>query len=214
MAFPTTSVIETFTGTNGTSPPNSNWTNLVGGIQIQSNAAAGTTVEYNVAAWDTSTFGADCEAFVTVTAFDATTGVGLGLRVTTLSFSTLDGYLFYVDCSAVPDVWVIFEVLDGGVTELTSTTTNIANGEKIGAEAIGSALKMYHYTGGAWSQKLSTTDATYGSAGYILLDIYHTVGRCDDFGGGTVVTGGGVVGPLIGGRLINNSHLIHGRLIR
>lgn len=218
MAFPTTSVIEQFTGTSGTSPPNANWTNVYNGIQIQSNQGAGSqSGDSNLTSWDTSTFGPDMEGYFTIGTIDPSGGLGFGLRTTTLSISTVDGYLCHVDTSTSPDTFSIDEVLNGGTTNISSTTTNVVAGEKIGAEIIGNGtnnIKMYHYTGGAWSQKLTGTDTTYQSAGYLMLYIYGTTARVDDLGGGTVVTGGSVVGPLIDGRLINNSHLIHGRLIR
>jgi hypothetical protein len=45
MAFPSTVILETFTGTDGTTPPNANWTNQVtvftanSGVKLLTNAA-------------------------------------------------------------------------------------------------------------------------------------------------------------------------------
>jgi hypothetical protein len=182
LAFPTTSVIENFTGSNGTAPPNANWTALYNNIQIQSNQGTGTGTS-NIAAWDTSTFGPDCEAYVTITTINGS--YYLYVRGTTLSVATVDGYLLLVNGSS----WDIQEVLNAVGTSLSTGTQAVANGEGVGLEAIGTALKAYHYTSGAWNQTpiVSTSDGTYADAGYIMLGCGNTTIRMDDFGGGTVV---------------------------
>ena len=188
MAFPTTGVIETFTGANNTTPPNANWTNMLNTLKIQSNACTGGTAgALNVGAWDTATFGAASEVFATISTV-TNDEVSLAIRTTTLNIGTCDGYILDINLNDSPDTWDINEMLNGGWTTLATTTQNVASGEKIGLSAIGTALKAYYYTGGAWTEKLSTTDSTYGSAGYIGLCCYGTNLRIDDFGGGTFVS--------------------------
>jgi hypothetical protein len=204
MAFPTTSVIETFTGANGTSPPNSNWTNIYNTVAIQSNRAAPVTLDdIGIAGWDTATFGADSEVYMTIPSVPAGNDGScfLFLRGTTLSITTVDGYIAGVDRTTATDTLTLEELLNGGTTALSSTTQNVSAGDKIGLEAIGTALKMYYCpSGGSWTQKISTSDGTYTSAGYIGLGIYNSGAGVymsgDDFGGGTVVAVSGLSIPV------------------
>jgi hypothetical protein len=65
------------------------------------------------------------------------------------------------------------------------------NGDKAGIECIGSTIKGYQYTSGAWTEKISRSDATYGSTGYLGM-VQNNTGTSpimDDFSGGTVVSG-------------------------
>src|SRR5690349_1068085 len=70
-AFPTTSVLETFTGTDGTTPINANWGNSEirtnsSGCNIRSNAAAPNNTNNNGCYWSAASFGADEEAYLTI----------------------------------------------------------------------------------------------------------------------------------------------------
>src|SRR3990167_627495 len=99
-AFPTTGVLDNFTGTNGTDLPaySGNWVTLVGAAdcEIQGNAATATVnAASNVDYWGASNFGPDSEAFFTLaTAADSDLEMGVFLRlVQEGSGATADGYL-------------------------------------------------------------------------------------------------------------------------
>jgi hypothetical protein len=195
MAFPTTGILETFSAANGTSPPSANWTNALEGIECQSGVAAPVTggTNDNVAFWNAALFGPDCEAYCTITDLDGY--FYLLLRSTTLVIDTFDGYGLVCDRSTSPDDWVVQELLNGGATTIASATQNLSVNDKVGFEAIGSNLKAYHYTGGAWNPTpiISTSDSTYTAAGYVGIDLYNNA-NLDDFGGGTVVVTAAITG--------------------
>jgi hypothetical protein len=84
------------------------------------------------------------------------------------------------------DTLEILEILDGGSAVIATTTFEATANDQFFFEAIGSTLTIY-ING---TQRLQTTDATYGAAGYIGLDVAYDVWRVGEFGGGTVVAGG------------------------
>jgi hypothetical protein len=196
MAFPTTSVLDDFNRSNEGPPPSANWTDLLNGMEVVSNACKGDNGgDANVSLWDAATYGADCEAYLTIT----TRGSNLQLlylfaRCTTLNIATFDGYdVEYTVVDGVNNDTVIINRIDNGVTtQLGATITlEFANGDKLGIEAIGSTIKAYRCpSGGSWGDISSggRSDSSYGSAGYVGLGCYSNTYVLDDFGGGTVVS--------------------------
>ena len=197
-AFPTiTTVTETFTGTNGTSPPNGNWTSTsmpgLGGnlIQIQSNQGAGTST-YAGNLYGTNFSGDDLEA-----RWQMNTIVGSGeycgpyLRMNNTGVS---GYQLGIH-NASPQVLRAWRVDSSSYTNLgTNQTITLANGDYVGGDIIGSALKGYHKSSAAaWSAAtiISATDATYSGASqrYIGVEMDQTTSRNDNIYMGVVVTG-------------------------
>ena len=199
MPFPTTGLIDDFNRAND-STLGANWTAdpLTRGLascSITSNEASGVIDDdwYNAA-----TYGPDCEAYVDLSVVAA--NVEIFLRVLNPgSADACDGYSLFIDTGASPDAWMIKRTDNDVQTTLgASVNQNIANGEKFGIEAIGSTIKGYHYTAGAWSEKISRTDATYNSAGSLAMFIGNSsAARMDNFSGGTVVAAA-VVWPLPG----------------
>ncbi len=56
----------------------------------------------------------------------------------------------------------------------------------------GSTIRAWKTVAGVWQQVgTDQTDATYSAAGQIGIEVPESNARIDDFGGGTVVTGGG-----------------------
>lgn len=199
--FPTTGVLETFTGADGTSPPNANWTNGYGAssnpIEIRGNAceSAHVTNEYSSGWWNADEFGPDFEAFCTITSKGGNNDeVGLALRMRspgTAGFDLYQANAVFFD--AATDEAKIFRADDGVYTQLGATVSQEwAVGEKLGFEAIGATLTLYRFASGAWASVLSRTDATYVAAGSIGTNIRgaNATTRSDDFGGGTVVAAG------------------------
>jgi hypothetical protein len=186
MAFPTTGLLEAFAGTgtldaDWTTYPGANAPRRTSG-QAGNNGASGA---YVGAYWDVSTFGPDCEVYETVPV--VADYIGLYARVGNLGGNPTG----YQASWAGTSLTLQRNDSGGGQVELDSVTLSQTNGMQWGLECIGDQIKVYTNTGGGWVERLSATDATYGSAGYIAFDLYDVsaVTRLDDFSGGTVVGG-------------------------
>lgn len=197
MAFPSTSILDDFNRANA-STLGSNWSILksyagTGDLGIISNAAYNPEPQFDTYVdmyYNVATYGPDCEVYLTEVTEPTADGLVLYLRIQEPTGS-YDGY--GLGALANND-WEVRRIDNEVSTVLGATATQaIANGDKIGFEAIGDTLKGYIYTGGSWTEVLSRTDAAYGSAGH--LGFYATAEvvtwRYDDFGGGTVVLAGG-----------------------
>ncbi len=189
MAFPTTSVLDTFTRADGT--VGANYTDDTGGttdiMNIVSNQATSSPGNYKSALW-TSPFAADQEVFVTWTtvagAFDG--GPQVYLRWNTAS---RNGYIFNVNNNTTPFVCSISSVAGGTPTQLGATfNQTFADGDKIGASVIGNTISAYIFTGGAWSLLTTRTDSTYTGSGKIGFYSDYFGRTFDDFGGGAYVS--------------------------
>jgi hypothetical protein len=198
MAFPTRTVLDTFDRANA-STLGANWANnliiayagATSDAAIASNLCTGLAGNYHGLHYTSTTYGPDCEAFLTLSTvlpLGDGDGHGLYLRIQQPGTSTYDGYLLSVVTAGSPNTWDILKVTDGvEVSVGGNVSQNIANGDKIGFEAIGSTLTGYLFTAGSWSQVIQRTDSTYAGAG--LIGAYFTAGTTwagDDFGGGTV----------------------------
>ncbi len=198
MAFPTTGVLDAFNRANEGPPPSANWTSAwennqfsVVGNQCEHTGALN---DYSTAHWNVSTFGPDSECYVTVVAKPTNNDdeLGVGCRMANIGAGTTDGYMMTPRVkSAATDEFRLFRFDNGVSTQLgAAVTQEIATGDAIGIEAIGSTIKaFYKASGGSWTEVMSRTDATYTAAGSILLlaekgpsDV-----QFDDFGGGTVI---------------------------
>lgn len=186
MAFPTTAVLEDFTGTNG-SLLDADWTTLSGANppRISSNQAGnnGASGAYVGAYWDPVTFGPDCEAFMTIPVKNDYIGIYARLNP-----ATDDSY----QASWSGSNLTLQLNSGGGQSELDSATVAQVNGQKLGIECIGTAIKVYTDTGGGWVERLSAVNGTISGAGNIGWDLFDgaSLTRVDDFGGGTVVSAG------------------------
>lgn len=199
MAFPTTSVLDNFTGTNGDDLPvySANWqATTTGGaaLEIQGNAATGTSAGgNNTNSWATS-YGPDCEVYVTISTVAAAGNVILlfARGVQTTSLSTVDGYVLRYAPAAGTDTLTIQSVTNGVQTSIGAAfSQEIANGDSIGLECVGTTLTCYYKpSGGSWGSLFSRTDSTYTAAGQVALFSTSTGVRFDAFGGGTFVNNG------------------------
>lgn len=199
MAFPSTSVLDNFTGTDGTDLPvySANWqATPTGGsaLEIQANAATGTSAGgNNTNSWATD-YGPDCEVYVTINTKPADGNVILLLArgQQTTSLLTADGYALRFVQNAGTDTFVIQRITNGAATSLSSTfSQEVTNGDSIGLEIVGNTLTAYYKAGGgAWTSLGSTTDSTYTAAGKIGMLTSSTGVRLDAFGGGTYVATG------------------------
>lgn len=113
--------------------------------------------------------------------------------------NAVNGYRFHMFPRATNSVMMLLKRLDnngGGTGTLLASVDHrpVANGDKVGLRCLGSEISGWHYTGGAWTQVLTATDATHSGPGYVGWylpgnnnDTNTTnPGIYDDFGGGTI----------------------------
>lgn len=190
MVFPTTGLLDDFNRADEGPPPSASWSNIgTDGIQVISNEVGSNGSGFRRSVFDT-TFGPDCEVFVTITVKPgAPQGFAIYLRnKETGDTATWDGYKLQLQDQSGTDKWEIYRIDNGAKTKLGSTLTLEFNvSDRFGLEAIGSTLKAYHDTGTGFSEVMSRTDSTYGAAGTIGAGQRDITGRFDDFSGGEVI---------------------------
>ena len=200
MPFPTTGILDNFNranenpvsqGGNWTSPQNAGDTTegVVTNVLVRGDSAASTASAYR----SNASTGDDCEVFATVAIKGNNDEYScIRLRVQT---GTLGNYyqarlrpqagtdLVHID-SAASNTW----------TQLgAAVSQEFAVGDAWGLEAIGTTLTFYFQaSGGSWSSLFNRTDSTYATGGYLADYVEFGTWGHDDFGGGTVVTGGPV----------------------
>lgn len=205
-AFPDTSVLDTFTGVDNTSPPNANWTNAeivngTDGCDLEDNAVApsGTGGAWGCY-WNASSFNANSEAYFTIANEGSTSFWWVCTRLVNIGTGTTDGYC--VETTDSTDEIKIMRLDNNVATQIGSTATGplVTIGDKLGIKAVGDQIcSWFADDGGAWTQLGCATDATYGSGGNIGLSIIgtNTVGAADDFGGGNVAASTRRAAPMV-----------------
>lgn len=195
MAFPTTSVLDSFTGTNGTDLPvySANWVSAPTGgqnLEIQGNAATGTGAPANnINGW-TTTFGPASEVYCTISTKPGNNEIVLILArlVQETSLTTVDGYCLRFQVLTGTDTLTIQRFDNGVQTSLgASISQEVSAGDAIGLYIAGSTLQAYYKaSGGSWGQAgTDRTDSTHSAAGKIALFSSGTTVRIDEFGGGS-----------------------------
>lgn len=205
MAFPTTSVLDTFT-TGADSTPPSGWARFAGQANdftalTATNNARGPSGVVGFDYWSAAQFGPDCEVGITIPTIP-TSGQRIfmyyGITNTPPTVAAaLNGYrlLYTAVAGAANDTWVLSSIVAGAISTIgTGTTVDLVAGDSIGIERIANVHTVYRKTGGTWGAmanltSISNSDVT--GAGYLALGIEDTTIRVDDFFGGTVVTAGG-----------------------
>ncbi len=197
MAFPATSVLDSFNRADEGPPPSSSWTNSVistsGGMKVVSNTAMCNAAGVCSGWWNVSTFGPDCEAYATFGATVRLVNIYVRLASPGVANNT-DGYLAIVGVSGSTTV---HRVDDSVNTQLGAamTTPVYVTGDKGGVEMIGSTLTLWSYQG-SWSSIDTRSDGTYTAAGNIGFGGQSTAGVWDDFGGGSIGTAPVVQVPI------------------
>lgn len=187
--FPINGILDNFNRANGGPPLSASWTDSIvttdGGMQVVSSTAVGNTGGFTINSswWNVSTFGPDCEAYVTTSGTPNLGGVMIRLQAP--GTAGVDGYYgqFWVGGSQI-----LIKRIDNGAETvlLTVNSITVGAGDAIGLSAIGSSIELWwNDSGGGWVSKGSVTDATYGSSGNIGIVSSDNVGGVDDFGGGT-----------------------------
>lgn len=194
-AFPTTGILDTFTGSDE-DPIATNWSGPVyggsfGQMKRASNALRSSTGSFAGSYYDIQKFGPDCEVYVDVVAKpdDGKTLV-LGFRKPSLP-TTFEGYelLWTTDVAGIDDYSVA--ILDAGssrTTILGPIPRDFNIGDGIGMSIEDTTLKVWHRQAGVWALIDSVTNATITDAGFLSVGMENneTSGIVDNFGGGTI----------------------------
>lgn len=208
MAFPTTGILDNFNRTNDPHPV-TGWTDYYNGWDLVSNAFKGSAAaDWSVSYWNAGTF-QNCEGYFTITTKDTTNGsnVWLEFRVAQAGTNEYGYYIVAVTNSSGNDSLTLGYQDAGGTHSLLDVFQEVSNGDSIGFSANDSTLQLwYKASGGSWTQLgTDVTDTTYTAAGYLELSCYGTAWVIDDFGGGTIVSGGGgTAGRYIGSNKLWN----------
>lgn len=189
MAFPTTGILDDFNRADE-SPlvGGTNWgdRNAAGDLKLASNKVQGITgsTTLNSRYWTPSTFGPDCEAYITVSTLPNADYFRLWLRLQNPGAAGETGYMMQWENNA-NGLRIFKETARETYTMLVQdAAARFVAGDQLGFEAISTTLTVYKNGTSA----LSTTDATTSAAGNIALGIRSNTCTGDDFGGGTVVT--------------------------
>lgn len=195
-AFPDNGILDIFTGTDGTSPPNGNWTNgaiygAAAGLQLDNNQVTSNDDNGDRGGyWSAAAFSSNLEAYVTYSDLGSTTMVSVCGRLANIGNNTTDGYC--VEATDGTSNIDIVRVDNGVATTLgASISQTITVGDRIGLKAVGDQIcAWFSDNGGAWTQLGCRTDSTYIAGGNIGLSINGTttVGAADDFGGGSILS--------------------------
>lgn len=180
MAFPTTSVLDTFSGTLAS------WTNPIfgdGAVTITGGQLTGSTGGSNSACW-TSTFSTDDQEAYFDIATDTNNQIFLFLMIQNTSSATA-----YAVESNGAGTLVLRRFNSGANTTLKTSSITIDTGDSFGASFIDNVLSAYRKpSGGSWGLVDSVTDGSpLTGGGKIGLDVEGTAMRLDNFGGGDAV---------------------------
>lgn len=204
LDFPATTTLDDFNRPDEGPPPSTNWSvgfaaSLEGtdepGHKVTSNQLSNVGNDINQNWWNVSQFGPDCEAWITITDSTGLVAVGLAARLTNIVGFSSDGYYVQVNSSGGGDsrTYQLARIDAGTATFLVTTSeTGVGpmTGDRYGIRVIGNAIQLWGDTGSGWDVKLSTTDSTYSTQGYLgILTEATTSTRLDDFSGGTVAGG-------------------------
>lgn len=203
MAFPTTSVLDSFTradgalGANwGTPVTSGNPACKVATNQIAPNVDTGNS-PYADGYWSAATFGPDSECYATVTSV-ANAARALYARVVNPgNASTLAGYDLQSSFGAVT-TWGLYEITNNVETLMGATfTQTVSANDAIGIDCIGTTIAAhYKASGGSWTTLASRTNSAHSAAGNIGVSMQPGSGsanRMDDFAGGTISGGAAAV---------------------
>jgi hypothetical protein len=189
MPFPTTGVLDDFNRAS----LGGNWSTLADAgqpLQIVTSTAlaCGSGATYTGGYWNVATYGPDCEAYATYTG-TALAGeyLGLWIRAQGPGSTNVDGYKVTFSSGNLNLIKVTNFSTEATLDSIAWTPSS---GHKIGIQAIGDQITGWRDTGGGWTQVVDATDATYTTAGHIVVDIFDPASdnvRLDDLGGGTYV---------------------------
>ena len=192
MAFPTTPILDDF-NTSGSQALTSRtgWgaTTFGGGARgTYSTDATPTLATSAVSAgnfWNSSSV--DCEAYVTVAAFDNVNDTMKVAARITVAGSSPTFYCIECDFGTTTDFQLVKYVAGGRTLLATSAQAVVAN-DGVGISVIGSQVTSYFRSGlgGSWVQKDTVSDGSITGSGFIggFQHDFSFTSRFDEFGGG------------------------------
>jgi hypothetical protein len=210
VSFPATPILDDFNRADEGSvgPPvvqMTGWRDMSGQgvIGVRNNQAAGLVggtggAAANHSGWD-QVFGSEQEAYVTVAVKPLNSEeINLYLRVDEGLQGYCYGYIYYREGTS--DKHYIMRIDSVSATQISPTVyQTIGIGDKLGFRALGNEFTVYRLPSGSstWQVLVGPiTDSTYTHRGYISLDHNSDTIRTDDFGGGTIIDGGGAATPI------------------
>jgi hypothetical protein len=197
MAFPTTGVLDTFTGTDNLplATYSANWSALITDYdqwKISSNrAVSGANVKGELLNyWNVAYDGNNVEVYFT---FVTKPDDGKTFSIYLIdSLANGNGYKIQITVvvGSSNDTIQIKREDSYAETQLGLTVTQeISSGDSIGFSRISGVITlMYKPSGGSWSALTTRSDSTYTGNMIIVLDSDSYSAVIDDFGGGTVVS--------------------------
>jgi hypothetical protein len=166
MAFPQTGILDSFVRANEMPLNQTNWYDLIGVIVSGNQAKASAYDSYSGLSFYDTSFGPDCDAYVTIPTID----LGIQNQARVLARYDPDAENGYsVNASYLGGGGSDEIELDrwdgGGNTPLAIYAVTLADGDAIGIRCEGNNISAYHYTLGAWALLGTQVDATYPGAG-------------------------------------------------
>lgn len=203
MAFPTTGILDSFTGADE-NPIATNWSSGIvngeAGGQRLSNAFTGGSAAWGGSYYDLADYGPNVECFVKVPTLPADgETISTWARVTNPGGASAGGYqVKYVHSDPGPGFMEIMRMTGGSTfVSLGTAGLTLAAGDGIGIYCYDDQIEGWEFDGASWTLQLGPfTDATHADAGKIGLEVFNTVARLGDFGGGSVVAAPGDTGVL------------------
>lgn len=200
--FPTTPVVEQFTGPNG--PLSPNWLNIVevgdSALQVYLNAAAGASGLASSATWIPATY-LNCEAYISHPVSSVSLSVtAIYLRVANQNSGTARGYIVVNQATGI-DVYRWYN--NAYSSSLANLGSQILAGTKLGGSCVTSGgdiiVSVFVDTGAGWRLLGAINDvgavgafpllATAGYIGCQTLGAGYTdaTRSIDEFGGGEII---------------------------
>lgn len=189
MAYPTTAVLDDFNRANENPLANGTWAGTIfssgNACKLDTNQATAAGAFAN-SRWSVGTFGANCEVYLDLALLGDT--VGILWRITNMGASVHGYEAFYYPAESVVRIYRI----DDESTEVqlgADISQAYSVGDGLGIDMVGNTITLYRRASGVWSSVTTRSDSTYTGAGYIGFGV-NIGGYADNFGGGTIVSGG------------------------
>jgi len=195
MSFPTTGLLDDFNRADA-DPIDGSWSSPLyqseTGLRIVSGAIDAAISSGRNSYYSAAQYGPDCEVYAKLT--QQSTGGGsarIFARIINPNTPNLSGYRLVVfQGGSGPER---IQRIDNGtaVTLGADMTETVSDGDLIGLECLGSAIRAYLFTGGSWQLLGTRIDTTYAGAGYLGVEQIAGTGSAnimDDFGGGTIAS--------------------------
>jgi hypothetical protein len=187
VGFPFTSVLDNFNRANGAI--GSNWSGYTTAFSILSNQLDVTSTGWNTyILWKNTSFGADQEAYVTLTQVDSASSNEQSLILKSQSNTASTSGLIYIMYDGVGhtvQVWTYHPTQDW-VQYGANIPVTFVNGDQLGARARPDGTVEIYRNGTLLATRNITAWPYYANGGYIGLWFVNAPGALiDNFGGGT-----------------------------